>query len=236
MSTYRISQLAESAGVPATTLRFYEKEGLLPAARTPSGYRAYTDADADRLRFIAAAKQLGLPLGRIRELLAVWDGGMCREIRDELRPMVAAQVAVAERRIAELGEFRDRLHGALEQLRVLPPNDGPCDPACAFLHERGPARPPTIACSLDAGQHDDRVRRWRQLLGDAPREPAAGGGLTVRLPATRAGELADLVVAEQECCPFFAFRLDFAGGHVELTVRAPGQAQPLVDDLFGTAR
>ena len=38
MSTYRISQLADQVGVPATTLRFYEREGLLPAVRTSSGY------------------------------------------------------------------------------------------------------------------------------------------------------------------------------------------------------
>ncbi|WP_416316268.1 MerR family DNA-binding transcriptional regulator [Streptomyces sp. S584] len=35
----RISQLAERSGVPATTLRFYEGVGLLPADRTPAGYR-----------------------------------------------------------------------------------------------------------------------------------------------------------------------------------------------------
>ncbi|MER8161341.1 MerR family transcriptional regulator [Streptomyces sp. NPDC094472] len=41
MTTTRISQLAERAGVPATTLRFYEGAGLLPADRTPAGYRVY---------------------------------------------------------------------------------------------------------------------------------------------------------------------------------------------------
>ncbi|WP_235032650.1 MerR family transcriptional regulator [Actinacidiphila yanglinensis] len=39
LTTYRISQLAERCGVPATTLRFYEDTGLLPAERTASGYR-----------------------------------------------------------------------------------------------------------------------------------------------------------------------------------------------------
>ncbi|MFF0009795.1 MerR family DNA-binding transcriptional regulator [Streptomyces tibetensis] len=37
MSTMRISQLATRSGVPATTLRFYESAGLLPAERTPAG-------------------------------------------------------------------------------------------------------------------------------------------------------------------------------------------------------
>lgn len=87
--------MAVCSGVPATTLRFYEKGRLLPAARTASGYRAYTDSYVDRVRLISAAKHLGLSLDRIRDLLSVWDGGMCREIRDELRPMVATQMSAA---------------------------------------------------------------------------------------------------------------------------------------------
>ncbi|WP_345128150.1 MerR family transcriptional regulator, partial [Streptomyces chiangmaiensis] len=47
MTTYRISQLAEHSGVPASTLRFYETAGLLPAERTASGYRVYGE-DARR--------------------------------------------------------------------------------------------------------------------------------------------------------------------------------------------
>lgn len=254
MATYRISQLAEQVGVPATTLRFYEKEGLLPAARTPAVYRAYTDADADRVQFISAAKQLGLPLDQIRDLLGVWDGGMCRVVRDELCRMVGDRIAAADQRIDDLCTFRDRLDAALTHLRDLPAKDGPCDPTCAVLHDlpdqvpapdvrpgslprtvaNGTPEPdcPPIACSLDGGQYSDRVERWRQMLGNAPRMRAAGGGVTVQLPVARAGELVDLVVAEQECCPFFDFQLTFAAAHVELTAHAPDTAEHLVDALF----
>lgn len=255
VSTYRISQLAERAGIPATTLRYYEKEGLVPAARTPGGYRLYTDADAERVRFIAAAKHLGLPLDRIRDLLAVWDGGMCREVRDELRPMVAAQVSAADVRIGDLRTFRDRLIAALAHLQDLPAQEGPCDPACAFLHDlpdRVPAptphwrlptpRPPAptveggpdipaVACSLDGDGYTDRIEQWRTLLSDADRKPLPDGGVTVRLPAVRAGRLAELVVAEQRCCPFLTFELTFSGEHVALTVHAPEGAEPLVATL-----
>ena len=151
MSTYRISRLAAHAGIPTTTLRYYEKEGLVPAARTPGGYRLYTDADAERVRFIAAAKHLGLSLGRIRDLLGVWDGGMCRSLLAD---------------------------------------------------------------------------------ADADREELRGGGVTVRLPAVHAARLAELVVAEQECCPFLGFGLTFDGSHVALTVRAPEGVEPLVAALF----
>jgi DNA-binding transcriptional MerR regulator len=69
MSTMRISQLAERTGVPATTLRFYETAGLLPAERTRSGYRVYGEEAVERLAFIGAAEGLGLPLEEIAELL-----------------------------------------------------------------------------------------------------------------------------------------------------------------------
>ena len=59
-----VSQLASLSGVPATTLRFYEQEGLLPAQRTSSGYRIYGPTAVDRLAFFSTGKHLGLPLAQ----------------------------------------------------------------------------------------------------------------------------------------------------------------------------
>lgn len=98
----RISQLAERSGVPATTLRFYESAGLISAERTPSGYRLFGQETVRRLAFIAAAKHLGLPLREIADLLAVWQTGACAEVKADLRPRIAARLAEAERRGAEL--------------------------------------------------------------------------------------------------------------------------------------
>lgn len=238
MSTYRISQLADLVGLPATTLRFYEREGLLPAVRTPSGYRQYTDHDRERVRFIAAAKHLGLPLVQIRELLTVWAGGVCRDVRDELRPRVVAQVAAADERIADLQLFRDRLTAALAHLLDLPARDGPCDPTCSFLHDlpdgRAPARPAeaVIACSLEGSAYRDRIDEWRHLLVGAEIIALPDGGRVARLPADRAEQATRLVIAEQRCCPFFSFRLEFTGDLVELTVHAPDGADALVAGLF----
>ena len=53
----RISELAESVGVPTSTVRYYERVGLLALpARTPSGYRDYGEDAAARLLFIARAR------------------------------------------------------------------------------------------------------------------------------------------------------------------------------------
>ncbi len=137
MSLMRISQLAERSGVPATTLRFYEGAGLLPAGRTASGYRVYGEDAVERLELIGAAKHLGLPLEEIGELLAVWESGACAEVKADLRPRVAARLAEAERRAAEQAEFTAVLRTALAHLDALPDRDGRCDEHCGL--PAGPA-------------------------------------------------------------------------------------------------
>lgn len=248
MSTYRISQLAGRAGVPATTLRFYEKQGLLPAARTSSGYRQYTDADGERVRFITAAKHLGLSLDQIRGLLAVREGGMCREVRDALQVLVAAQVVAADERLTDLRVFRDRLTAAAEHLEGLPAEDGPCGAACSFLHDpalgapagataprpgaAGAAGAVPVACSLDGGEYGDRIQEWARLLDGVEVERLADGGRVARLPVHRAVAAAGLAAAEQQCCPFLSLRLTFADSHVELVARAPAHAGATLAALF----
>lgn len=65
-----IGQLADAAGVPTSTVRYYERENLLrPAGRSASNYRLYSRADVDRLRFIRAAQATGFTLQDVVELL-----------------------------------------------------------------------------------------------------------------------------------------------------------------------
>ena len=60
-----IGTLAERSSVGVETIRFYEREGLLPKpARTMSGYRSYPEDAIDRVLFIRRAKELGLPMVR----------------------------------------------------------------------------------------------------------------------------------------------------------------------------
>ncbi|NVI92497.1 heavy metal-responsive transcriptional regulator [Actinomadura sp. BRA 177] len=132
MTTMRISQLAERSGVPATTLRYYESAGLLPADRTPSGYRTYGEDAVTRLAFIGSAKHLGLPLHEIGELLAVWEAGACADVKADLRPRVAARLDEADHRITELAAFTASLHNVLEHLDALPDRQDPCDAECGF--------------------------------------------------------------------------------------------------------
>lgn len=54
----KVSELAARSRVPATTLRFYEQEGLLPAERTPPGYWVYDDAAVPAF-IVAAVFEIG---------------------------------------------------------------------------------------------------------------------------------------------------------------------------------
>lgn len=112
--TYQIGELAGRSGVTPDTVRYYERLGLLPRApRTTGGFRRYTPAALDRVRFIKQAQALGLTLREIRDLVAYQDrGGLtrCRQVRDLLR----TKLAEIEARVSELEAFRATLTGYLE--------------------------------------------------------------------------------------------------------------------------
>lgn len=66
----RISDAAELVGLPASTIRYYERRGLLPGVRRKAGQREFTGPDLQRLAFIQLARQAGFTLTEIRALLS----------------------------------------------------------------------------------------------------------------------------------------------------------------------
>lgn len=123
----QIGQLARQAGVAVDTVRYYERQGLLPPpARRASGYRHYAAEDVARLRFIRRAKDLGFTLDEIRDLLtlsAVQDGD-----RGEVRALAQQRLADIERRLQELEVMRATLarlvrhcsgHGPIEGCPII---------------------------------------------------------------------------------------------------------------------
>ena len=96
-----IGDAARASGVSAKMIRYYETTGLIPdAARTASGYRTYTDADVQTLRFVRRARDLGFPVEGIAELLALW-ADRSRHSADVKR-LALEKVADLRRRIAEM--------------------------------------------------------------------------------------------------------------------------------------
>lgn len=122
-----IGTVAKRAAVGIDTIRYYEREGLLPAPRRrASGYRDYDVITVERLRFIRRAKQLGFTLPEIRELLALstdhQHGVRGVKHRAEIR------LAEIEQRIGEI----QRMRRGLKKLIADCPGHG--DPgACPIL-------------------------------------------------------------------------------------------------------
>ncbi|MFD7984361.1 heavy metal-responsive transcriptional regulator [Kitasatospora indigofera] len=257
MTTYRISQLAERSATPASTLRFYETAGLLPAGRTASGYRVYGEDAVERLAFISSAKLLGLALEEIRELLDVREEGVCASVRARLLPLVAARIAETDGRIAELRAFSAHLAGVHAGLAG-PAPAGACGPACGCTSTGAPAAGPVpitlsptrlarsrepwrdvpVACTLDGADVAERTGQWQRLAGRAERREEIPDGLRLSFPAGAeiAGEVAALAAAEQGCCAFLDFTLHLTPTALQLEVRAPQAAAGMLADLFGATR
>lgn len=97
----RIGDLADATGTPVETIRFYEREGLLPPPRrADNNYRMYLPAHAERLAFIRQCRNLDMALDEVRALLALRDAPAqdCGEINS----LLDEHIGHVARRIREL--------------------------------------------------------------------------------------------------------------------------------------
>ena len=97
----RRGELAQQSGCNIETVRFYEKQGLLPAPpRTAGGHRDYAPEHLKRLTFIRRSRELGFTLDEVRGLLGLVDGGewTCTEVK----AMTLAHLTDVRRKIADL--------------------------------------------------------------------------------------------------------------------------------------
>ena len=120
----RISELAERVGVPTSTVRYYERIGLIGApSRTTAGYRAYDEASATRLLFVTRARRLGLTCDQITELLPVWDGTNCAAAGERVGRLIDDKQAEIAARIAELSSFSAQLDEVRAVLEASPSSE-----------------------------------------------------------------------------------------------------------------
>lgn len=130
----KIGEVAKAASVGIDAVRFYERQGLIPApARRPSGYREYGPEVVLSLRFIRRAKELAFSLKEIGELLALQ--------RDE--NATAAEVKQAAER--SLGDVEERIRSLQRMRRALRKAVSGC-----------PGRGPTSGCSILASLAEEK--------------------------------------------------------------------------------
>lgn len=112
-----IGTVADRAGIPSKTIRYYESIGLIPQApRSAGGYRRYAERDLHTLRFIQRARGLGFSVKEVSALLMLWRDD--RRASADVKALSERHVADIDRKITELRAMRrtlvdliDRCHG-----------------------------------------------------------------------------------------------------------------------------
>ena len=110
-SAFTIGALARAAEVPTSTVRYYERAGLLrPSARSAGNYRLYSKEDLHRLRFIRAAQATGFTLEDVTQLLRP---APCAKVQELIEDRLAQLVA----RMKELRHVQKVLNASLRACR-----------------------------------------------------------------------------------------------------------------------
>jgi MerR family transcriptional regulator, copper efflux regulator len=250
MGTLRISEVADRADVPVSTLRYYERVGLLtPPDRSPNGYRHYDESVLEHLAFIGRAKRMGVPLDQVSELIELWSTGGCRPLQARLAAFLAAKIAEVRAQSSELAAFESQLVTLSGRLAMEEGSVGPCDLDCACVRldptegqsDGVCARFPTASraeamCTLAPDDRAERVSQWRTLLSAGELHPT-GDGLQVKFSVSPGitERLAQLCATEVACCSFFVFEIAISASNVVLVVHWPdrSEAQAVAEAVFG---
>jgi MerR family redox-sensitive transcriptional activator SoxR len=107
-----IGQLAARSGVPATTIRYYEREGLLPEPDRLAGRRRYEPEHEQRLAAIKLAKQAGFSLREIEHFVSGFSASTPPSAR--WRQMAGRKLSELDRRAEEIERMRMVLERGLE--------------------------------------------------------------------------------------------------------------------------
>ena len=139
----QIGERARAAGVNIHTIRFYEREGLLPAPpRTRSGYRSYEQRHLDRVMFIRRNHEIGFTLSEIQQLLHLHAA-----LEAMPRPMQRKPAEVKQ--IIELG--RERLGQVNQRIRALKAMKRHLEFLVRHLEESAPTTCPVAAKDMSRG-------------------------------------------------------------------------------------
>jgi len=111
---FTISQLASAAEIPTTTVRYYERIGLLePEYRSHGNYRLYTDESLRKVKFIRAAQAIGFTLKDVKSLLGTGDGrtpACC-----DVQALIEDRLTDIEKRLKDLRHVKRVLNSSLKK-------------------------------------------------------------------------------------------------------------------------
>lgn len=148
---YTIGQISEMSGIPISTLRYYDKEGLFPNLQRISGIRRFNEEEIEALRVIECLKKSGLEIKDIKQFM-MWcaEGSSTYPKRREL---FMRQKEVVEKEIQKMNAVLDMLNfkcwyyeqaindGHEERLKQLKPQDMPEHIRKAFAFSQGCSHP-----------------------------------------------------------------------------------------------
>jgi MerR family copper efflux transcriptional regulator len=238
----RVAELAERAGVAASTVRFYERAGLIsPARRAHNGYRMFDESALDEIMFVQRAKRVGMSLEDIADLVAAWPTGKCQSLQARLRAYVARRISELHQQQAELSAFEHQLQTVLSRLSAHDPGPDQCGRGCYCETDLDPAADEAArglgpeGCSLDADALATRISQWQEVAAAAASVEHTGDTARLVLPPIpdTIATVAALCAAETACCAQAQFLLDVTANQVILTVNAPpgdGLLQMLLPD------
>jgi Cd(II)/Pb(II)-responsive transcriptional regulator len=165
----KIGELARAASTPVETIRYYEREGLLPEApRTHSNYRVYGDDQVERLAFIRHCRSLDMTLDEIRVLLRFKDApaencGVVNQLLDE-------HMGHVEARIGELRALQKQLRSLREQC-LSATSAGDCGILGGLARDAASADADAAPPSSQLG-HVHGTHRAQQSRPDSSRSPS----------------------------------------------------------------
>lgn len=125
-----IGEAARESGVSAKMIRYYEETGLIPpAGRTGSGYRTYGPKEVQVLRFVRRARDLGFPMEKVGDLLALWRDR--ERASADVKRLAEGQIEALETRIREMMEMKAALEHLVDACA------GDARPDCPILDDLG---------------------------------------------------------------------------------------------------
>ena len=242
MNGLRVAELADRAGVAPSTVRFYERAGLLsPARRAVNGYRVFDESALEELAFIQRAKAIGMSLEDIAALVAVWPSGSCQSLQAQMRVHLAGQISAVHGQRAALDAFERQIQTVFGRLSARDPGPEQCGRGCSCEtdleldpDDAAPGVEPW-GCSLGPDALAARIGQWQEVAAAAVLAEHGDGFARLVLPADAGmiATVAGLCLAETACCPQARFRLEVTASQVILTIEAPpddGLLQMLLPD------